>query len=61
MFFTKLEDESSKIEVVVFPGIIERRPEVFRENKVVLIQGRVDNRDGIPKIICEEIEEIVES
>jgi len=60
MLFTRLEDESSKIEVVVFPGIIEKNPELFRENKIVMIRGRVDNRDGVPKLICEDIEEIVE-
>ncbi|MDI6591641.1 MAG: DNA polymerase III subunit alpha [Patescibacteria group bacterium] len=61
MLFTKLEDENAKIEVVVFPSIIEKNPEIFKENKIVMIRGRVDNRDGVPKIICEEIEEIVES
>ena len=59
MLFTQLEDESNKIEVVVFPGIIERNPGIFQENKIVMIKGRVDNRDGVPKIICEEIEEII--
>jgi len=58
MLFTQLEDESNKIEVVVFPGIIERNPGAFQENKIVMIRGRVDNRDGVPKIICEEIEEV---
>jgi len=60
MLFTQLEDENAKIEVVVFPGIIERNQEIFQENKIVMIKGRVDNRNGVPKIICEEIEEIVE-
>jgi DNA polymerase-3 subunit alpha len=61
MLFMNLEDLSGKIEVVVFPGIIERNPAVFQENKVVLISGRMDSRDGVPKLICEEIEEIVET
>ena len=61
MLFTQLEDENNKIEVVVFPGIIERNHEVFKENKIVLIKGRVDNRNGVAKIICEEAEEIIET
>ena len=61
MLFTQLEDENNKIEVVVFPGIIERNQKIFQENKIVIIKGRVDNRDGVPKIICQEVEEIVES
>jgi len=61
MLFMNLEDYSSKIEVVVFPRVIERNPSVFQENKIVLVSGKVDMRDGIPKLICENIEEIVES
>ncbi len=59
MLFLSLEDITDKIEVVVFPGIIERNPTAFQENKIVFIKGRVDNRDNTPKIICEEIEEII--
>ncbi len=61
MLFMNLEDLSDKIEVVVFPGVIERNPTAFQENKIVLVSGRVDNRDNVPKLICKEIEEILES
>ncbi|MFH1575400.1 MAG: DNA polymerase III subunit alpha [Candidatus Nealsonbacteria bacterium] len=60
MLFLKLEDETQRIEVVVFPSAIERNPTIFQENKIVFISGRIDARDGTPKIICNEIEEIVE-
>jgi len=60
MLFVNLEDESHRIEVVVFPGVIENYPTLFQENKIVCISGRVDMKDGIPKIICNQIEEIVE-
>jgi len=60
MLFVNLEDLTDKIEVVVFPGIIEKKPAIFQKNKIVLVSGRVDNRDGIPKIICEDIEEVIE-
>jgi len=61
MLFINLEDQQDRIEVIAFPGIIERNPTVFQENKIVMISGKVDNREGTPKIICEEIEEIIES
>ena len=61
MFFTQVEDEDNKVEVVVFPGIIERNHEMFQENKIIMVKGRVDNRDGVPKIICEEVEELCSS
>jgi len=59
MLFMNLEDLNNKIEVVVFPRVIERNPSAFQENKIVLVSGRVDMRDGVPKLICEDIEEIV--
>jgi len=61
MLFVDVEDLSSKIEVVVFPSIIERNPAIFQENKIVMVSGRLDSKDGVPKIICEQIEEIKES
>ncbi len=61
MLFLNLEDLSDRIEVIVFPGIIERNPSVFQENKIVAISGRLDSKDGVQKLICEEIEEILES
>lgn len=60
MLFLNLEDETHKIEVVVFPSLIEKNPTVFQENKIVFVSGRVNIRDDVPKIICNEIEEIVE-
>jgi len=59
MLFLNLEDLTDKIEVVVFPGAIERNPAALQENKVVLVSGRIDMRDGVPKLIADDIEEIV--
>lgn len=61
MLFMNLEDYSSKIEVVVFPGMIEKNPTAFQENKIVLVSGRIDMRDGVPKLICDNIEEVIET
>ncbi|NQU82914.1 MAG: DNA polymerase III subunit alpha [Parcubacteria group bacterium] len=60
MIFMKLEDLTDKVEVVVFPSILEANPEIFQENKIVFVGGKVDQRDNEPKIICNTIEEILE-
>ena len=60
MLFINLEDLTDKIEVIVVPGIIERNPTIFQENKIVLVSGRIDSRDNVQKLICEEVEEILE-
>ncbi|MCK4354752.1 DNA polymerase III subunit alpha [Candidatus Parcubacteria bacterium] len=61
MLFVKLEDQTSKIELVVFPTILEQSPIIFEENKIIMVDGRVDNRGGVPKIICQSVEEVIES
>jgi len=60
MLFVNLEDLTDKIEVVVFPRIIELNPAPLQENKIVFVTGRLDSWNSLPKIICEEIEEIIE-
>ncbi len=61
MLFVKIEDLTDKAEVVVFPTIFEKFGDIFQENKIVFVTGRVDFRDNSPKLICEEIEEILEA
>jgi DNA polymerase-3 subunit alpha len=61
MFFTKLEDGKDKIEVVFFPSVLTKKPIALKENKPIIVFGRVNEEDGVPKIICEDFEEIVES
>jgi DNA polymerase-3 subunit alpha len=61
MLFLKLEDLTDKIEVIVFPSLIEENPLIFQENKIVLIKGRLTNKDDNPKVIAEEIEEITKT
>jgi DNA polymerase-3 subunit alpha len=61
MFFTKLEDGEGKIEIVFFPSVLTKKPIVLKENKLIIVFGRVSEEDGVPKIICEDFEEIVES
>jgi hypothetical protein len=60
MLFIKIEDLSSKMEVVVFPSMVEKNPVIFQENKIVMVSGRLDSKDGVPKVICEDIIEIIE-
>jgi len=59
MFFTKLEDGRDKIEVIFFPNVLTRKPIVLKENKPIIVFGKVSEEDGIPKIICEDFEEII--
>jgi len=57
MLFTKLEDWANKIEVVVFPDILEKNPDIWREDNIVIIQGKVSQRNGTLSIICDNAQE----
>ena len=55
MLFSWLEDLSSKIEVVVFPNVFEQNPDVWKENSIVVVQGKVNDRDGVLKLLCDTV------
>ncbi|MCK9578238.1 DNA polymerase III subunit alpha [bacterium] len=59
MMFVKLEDLTDKIEVVIFPSLLEKNPEVFVENKIVTVTGKADVRDDLPKIVANQVEEVL--
>ncbi len=59
MLFVKLEDLTSRTEVLVFPKVLARNPTLWQEDKVLMIRGRLSDKDGQPKILCEEAIEIV--
>lgn len=58
MLFSWLEDLTSKIEVVVFPGVLEKYPEIWQENSVLVVKGKVNERDGAPKLLCDEVKQL---
>jgi DNA polymerase-3 subunit alpha len=59
MLFIKIEDLTGKIEVVIFPNLLERNPRALQENKIVFVAGRVDDRNGEIKIIADDCQEII--
>ncbi len=61
MLFLKMEDLTGRIEVVVFPSILERDPAIFKEGKIIFVTGKIDCKDNMPKIIANQIEEIIEA
>lgn len=59
MMFMNLEDLNNKVEVVIFPFVIDKNPAILEENKIVFVKGKVDSRDGEIKIIADSVEEII--
>ncbi len=61
MMFTQLEDLTGRIETIIFPSLIENgNGNNIKEDKIVLISGKVDFKESSPKIIAEQIELLME-
>jgi len=58
MLFVGLEDDRVKIEVLVFPRMLEKTPTFWQEGKVIIASGRLDDKEGNYKLLCEEAQEI---
>lgn len=60
MLFVKFEDTSGRTEVLVFPKILAENPALWQTDKILLVRGRVSDKDGSPKILCSEAVELKE-
>ncbi|MDD5760717.1 MAG: DNA polymerase III subunit alpha [Candidatus Pacebacteria bacterium] len=58
MVFTRLADYDNSIEVVLYPAILNSYGDILREDRVLLVEGRMDKRNGSYQIIGEKLEEI---
>jgi DNA polymerase-3 subunit alpha len=58
MMFCTIEDATAKIEIVVFPSAMEKTQHAWADNTIVVISGKLDSRDGTPKILCDEAKPI---
>ncbi len=58
MLFVRLEDLSASIEVLVFPALLKSTSHLWQEDKIVLIKGRVSDKDAVSKFLANEAEEV---
>lgn len=55
MAFLKLEDETGSCEVVVFPGAYKENKDSLIADRAVLVEGKVQERDGERKVIADRV------
>jgi DNA polymerase-3 subunit alpha len=58
MLFVQMEDLTGRIEVLVFPKYLEENPNIWMEEKILLVSGKLNDRDGTPKLLCRQAKEI---
>jgi len=52
-----LEDLHGTIEAVVFPRVYERASELWRDDAILIVEGRVDTRSDRPQLVVDRAEE----
>ncbi|MDD3887790.1 MAG: DNA polymerase III subunit alpha [Patescibacteria group bacterium] len=55
MLFVEIEDLTGSCEIVVFPSVLKKNPLIWQEEKIVLIDGKVNDRDGEVKILADKV------
>ena len=55
MLFVEIEDMTGRIEVLVFPSILEKTATAWQEEKIILVSGRLSDRDNNLKILCDSV------
>lgn len=55
MLFVTIEDTESSMEVLVFPKVLDTTGAVWEEDKVVLVSGKISDKDGNFKILCDTV------
>jgi len=58
MYFVTIEDMKGKIELLVFPKVLERIASMWEEEKAIITTGRLSDKDGAYKLIVDDAKEI---
>jgi DNA polymerase III subunit alpha len=59
MLFLELEDLTDKVEIVVFPRVLDMYAKILKEGNIILVKGRIDHRNGSLQMIGESAEELI--
>ncbi len=58
MIFARIEDTTNGIEILVFPNLLKADPELWQEDKIIMMNCRLSDKDGENKLICNQAKEL---
>lgn len=58
MAFVTIEDLRGKIELLIFPNILEETGALWEEDKIILASGKLSDKDGVFKLLVDEAKEV---
>ena len=60
MCFVKIDDATGTLEVVVFPNLMADSAQTWRTDRVVIVDGVVNDKDGAIKILADAVWDITD-
>ncbi|MFA5000245.1 MAG: DNA polymerase III subunit alpha [Patescibacteria group bacterium] len=51
MLFVKIEDAAASVELLIFPRLLKETPDLWREGAVILLDGKISEKDQEVKIL----------
>jgi DNA polymerase-3 subunit alpha len=58
MAFVDVEDLTGVVEILVFPTLFQKFRDIIEVEKIVIVTGKVSDKDGVPKLLVDEIKDI---
>jgi len=55
MLFVEISDSSAQIESIIFPNLYQNTLDIWQEGNIVLISGRISDKEGSLKLIAEKV------
>lgn len=54
MLFVRLEDMTGSLELLVFPKVLATKPTLWQIDQIVLVEGKLSDKDGVMKVLVNE-------
>ncbi|MBI2483644.1 DNA polymerase III subunit alpha [Candidatus Uhrbacteria bacterium] len=58
MLFVRLEDLSGSLEVIVFPTVLAETEHAWRQDSIIVVEGRISLKDEDVKVICTRVRQV---
>ncbi|MBD3264244.1 MAG: DNA polymerase III subunit alpha [Candidatus Omnitrophica bacterium] len=55
MAIVKVEDETGSVEAFIFPRLFEQVSDYLRDKSVLVVRGRVEAKEKVPKVLAQEV------
>ncbi len=55
MYFVTIEDGIGKIETLIFPKTLEKTMDIWKDENIILVKGKLSDKDDDFKLLCEDV------